>query len=116
MQERSLRILYNDFSSPIQNLLNISGQATLSSNRLKYFILEVFKSIRKLNPRYLCDTFVLHEVPYNFRMQKPEQPIRRIAIYGPRTLSYLGSNLWNESLSDFDYTCDTDIIELRHFC
>ena len=63
LQERSLRILYNDFDSPIHNLINESGQRTLLSNRLKYFILEVFKSIRKLNVACLHD--ILSVVKYH---------------------------------------------------
>ena len=77
LQERSLRILYNDFDSPIQNLIDKLGQGTLLSSRLKYFILEVFKSIRKLNAPCLHDIFVLNEVPCNLRTPKLEQPIRR---------------------------------------
>ena len=115
LQERSLRILYDDFDSPIQSLIDKLGQGTLLSNRLKYFILEVFKSIRKLNAPCLHDMFVLNEVPYNLRTPKLEQPIRRTTNYGLRTFSYLGSKLWNEFLSDFNYTCDTDISELRSF-
>ena len=115
LHERSLRILYNDFDLPIQSLIDKLGQGTLLSNRLKYFILEVFKSIRKLNAPCLHDMFVLNEVPYNLRTLKLEQPIRRTTNYGLRTFSYLGSKLWNEFLSDFNYTCDTEISELRSF-
>ena len=115
LQERYLRILYNDFDSPIQKLIDKSGQGTLLSNRLKYFILEVFKSIRKLNAPCLYDIFVLNAVPYNIRTPKLEQPIRRTTNYGLRTFSYLGSKLWNELLSDFSYTSDTEISELRKF-
>ena len=103
LQERSLGILYNDFDSPIQNLIDKSGQGTLLSNRLKYFILEVFKSIRKLNAPCLHDLFVLNGVPYDLTTPKLEQPIRRTTNYGLRTFSYLGSNLWNEFSSDFNY-------------
>ena len=115
LQERSLRILYNDFDSPIQNLIDKSGQDTLLSNRLKYFILEVLKTIRKLNAPCLHDLFVLNEVLYNLRTPKLEQPIRRTTNNGLRNFSYLGSKLWNEFLSDFNYTCNPDISELRNF-
>ena len=115
LQERSFRILHNDFDSPIQNLIDKSGQETLLSNRLKYFILEVFKSIRKLNAPCLHDSLVLNRVPYNLRTPKLEQSIRRTTNYGLRTFSYLGSKLWNEFLSDFNYTCDTGISELINF-
>ena len=114
-RERSLKILHNDFESPIQNLMDKSGQGTLLSNRLKYLILEVFKSIRKSNVHCLHDIFVLKEVPYDLRTPKLEQPSRRTTNYGLRTVSYLGSKLWNEFLSDFNYTCDTDLDELNFF-
>ena len=115
LRERSLRILHNDFESHIQNLMDESGQETLLSNRLKYLILEVFKSIRKSNAPCLHDIFVLKEVPYDLRTPKLEQPNRRTTNYGLRTFSYLGSKLWNEFLSDFNYTCDTDLDELKFF-
>ena len=92
-----------------------SGQGTLLSNRLKHLILEVFKSIRKSNAPCFHDIFVLQEVPYDLRIQKLEQPNRRTANYGLRTFSYLGSKLWNEFLSDFNYTCDTDLDGLKFF-
>ena len=92
-----------------------SGQGTLLSNRLKYLILEVFKSIRKFNAPCLHDIFVLKEVPYDLRTPKLEQPNMRTTNYGLSTFSYLGSKLWNEFLSDFNYTCDTDLDELKFF-
>ena len=88
---------------------------TLLSNRLKYLILEVFKSKRKSNAPCLHEIFVLKEVPYDLRTPKLEQPNRRTTNYGLRTFSYLGSKLWNEFLSDFNYTCDTDLDELKFF-
>ena len=62
LRERSLRIVYNDFESPIQSLIDKSGQENLLSNRLKYFILEVFKSVNKQNAECLHDMFVRKEV------------------------------------------------------
>ena len=59
--------------------------------------------------------FVIKEVPYDLRTPKLEQPIRRTTNYGLRTFSYLGSKLWNEYLSDFNYTCDMDLDELKFF-
>ena len=115
LRERSLRILHNDLESAIQNLMDKSGQGTVLSNRMKYLMLEVFKSIRKPNAPCLHDIFVLKDGPHDLRTPKLEQPTRRTTNYGLRTFSYLGSKLWNEFLSDFDYTCDTDLDELKNF-
>ena len=35
--------MYNDFDSPIQNLIDESGQGNLLSKRLKYFIFGSFQ-------------------------------------------------------------------------
>ena len=94
LRERSLRILYNDFESPIQSLIDKSGQENALSNRLKYFILEVFQSVNKLNAGCLHGIFVLKEVPYDMRTPRLKQPIRRTTTYGLCSFSYLGAKLW----------------------
>ena len=69
------------------------------SNRLKYSILHVFKSIRKLNAPCWNNIFVFNEVPYDPWTPKLEQSIRTTPNYGLRTFSYLGSKLCNEFLN-----------------
>ena len=115
LRERSLRIVYNDFESPIQSLIDKSGQENLLSNRLKYFILEVFKSVNKLNAGCLHDMFVRKEVPYDMRTPRLEQPIRRTTTYGLRSFSYLGAKLWNDFVSDFNDINSMDMSELKSF-
>ena len=94
----SMRILHNDFESDWNTLF------------------------RKFSSQYvnltpcLHDIFVLKEVSYDLRTPKLEQPIRRTTTHGLRTFFfYLGSKLWNEFLSDFNYTSDTDFDELKKF-
>ena len=115
LRERSLRIVNKDFESPIQSLIYKSGQENVLSNRLKYFISEVFKSVNKLNAGCLHDKFVLYEVPYDMRTPRLEQPIRRSATYGLRSFSYLGAKLWNDFVSDFNYINSKDISQLKTF-
>ena len=52
IQERTLRILYNDSTSDYNQLLNKSSKASMEVKRLRNFFLEIFKTLNHLN-RYL---------------------------------------------------------------
>ena len=81
LQERSLRIIHNDYESSFESLLKRSKQESLLTKRLKIMILEVFKTVNKLNPSCLHDLFTKNEVVYDMRTQKLEQPKRRTTTY-----------------------------------
>ena len=62
----------NEFKSPIQSLMNKSGEGNLSSKRLKCSIFEVFQ-IRNYAK---CESLhVFKEVPYYMRTPSLEQAI-----------------------------------------
>ena len=49
IQERSLRILFNDYESDVHDLLDSIWGQTLAVRRLKFMLLEVYKCIKKVN-------------------------------------------------------------------
>ena len=49
IQERALRILYNDFSGDYESILNKSGKSTMEVKRLRTLALEVFKTLNNMN-------------------------------------------------------------------
>ena len=49
IQERALRILYNDFSSDFESILNKSGKSTMEVKRLRTLALKVFKTLNNMN-------------------------------------------------------------------
>ena len=108
LQERSLRIIHNDYEASFETLLKCSKQESLLTKRLKIMILEVFKTVNRLNPSCLHDLFTKNEVVYDMRTQKLEQPKRRTTTYGLRTFSYLGSKLWNSLASEYSEVNDID--------
>ena len=113
LQERSLRIIHNDYESSFETLLKCSKQESLLTKRLKIMILEVFKTVNRLNPSCLHDLFTKNEVVYDLRTQKLEQPKRRTTTYGLRTFSYLGSKLWNLLASEYSEVNDIDYERLK---
>ena len=57
IQERALRILYDDYDSEYTELLTESGTTTMLHSRFKCIILEVFKSIQGINPACIQNMF-----------------------------------------------------------
>ena len=53
IQERALRILYNDFSGDYESILNKSGNSTTEVKRLRNLDVEVFKAINIMNSEYM---------------------------------------------------------------
>ena len=53
MQLRCLRIIYNDYSSDYQTLLNLSQKPSMEIKRLRNLALEIFKAINDLNPSFM---------------------------------------------------------------
>ena len=102
IQERALRILFADYDSPYQDLLNKAGTTTLLIQRLRLIALTVFKSLHGLNPPCLNDMFIHKDMPYSMRDSSLiHQPRCRTTTFGIRSISYIGAKLWNDLPNDF---------------
>ena len=115
IQERSLRILCNDYTLSYEDLLWNTGLSTLLLNRLKCMILKSFKSTRHLNAECLHGIFKTRVVPYDLRTTNLVQPKRQSTTYGLRSFSYLGSRLWNELVKDYPFLCEIDYVDFQEF-
>ena len=58
IQERALRILYNDFSSDFESILNQSGKSTMEVKRLRTLALEAFKTLNNMNPESIKENIL----------------------------------------------------------
>ena len=96
IQERCLRIIYKDYESSYDRLLDRANTTKLAISRLRILIL-VFKSIHILNPKCISDLYELKSTNYSFRKNvEVLQPKRRTTTYGLRTISSTGAQLWND--------------------
>ena len=96
LNERALRIVFNDYNSTYENILREAKALSLSMLRLKYMIIEVYKCIYKLNPEYMNDMFLLKESGYDLRDTSiAYQPKFKSITFGYRSFTYYGSKLWN---------------------
>ena len=114
INERALRIIYNDYTSTYKEMLDISHSDTVLLARLKNLTLDVFKSIKTLNPPYLNKLFEIKESPYDTRKSiQLVQPLRQTTTYGLRTISYTGAKLWNDLPFQIDDITELDVHDFK---
>jgi len=95
--ERALRIAHQDYTSTYNELLDLTKSDTMLLSRLKNMTIDVFKSLKNLNPPCLNGLYKINVFPYENRKSiKLVQPLRDTTTYGLRTLSYTGAKLWND--------------------
>ena len=103
VQERAFRIIYQDYDATYSDLLQAANAPSLTVRRIRMLLYETFKSVCNVNSECHNDMFVKKETSYSLRKKVILiQPKRRTTTYGLRSVSYLGSKLWNDH--SFDMT------------
>ena len=67
VQERGLRLVYNDKSSSYDELLLKANKNTLLIDRLKKIALFVYRCTENIGPTIVHDLFESKNIPYNMR-------------------------------------------------
>ena len=99
IQERALRIRYNDLVSDSAGLLKKSGKATITIKRLRCLALEIFKTLNNLNPNYMKEIFpkstnLIHR-PLYIKINQSNT-----TKFGINSLRILGPHIWNSLPKD----------------
>ena len=92
IQERALRLLYNDDVSSYEHILAIAGKPTLEIRRLRLLALEIFKTLNELNPIFMKEIFILNTRNDRNKLYVQSQ---RTKTYGENSLRSLGPKIWN---------------------
>ena len=94
IQELSLRMLYSDYTSDYNQLLNKSTIASMEVKRLRNLTLEIFKTLNHLNPEYMQEIFFkttnLTHRPFNIKDYQ-----NNTIKCGNKSLRSLGPYIWN---------------------
>lgn len=69
LQYRALVLVYNDFGSSYEELLQRSNLLTLHIHRIRAIENEVFKMLNKMSPAYIQDLVQLKITKYSFRYE-----------------------------------------------
>ena len=91
LQERALRFPYNDYNSPLEEILKKSRKVCMEVNRLRYLCREIYKIINNINPSFMKQIFQLRKAKRTVRNQcklKLSVPKVSLVSYGEKSLRY----------------------------
>ena len=101
IQKAALRVVFNDYDADYNQLLSMSERSPLLVVRLRTILIEVFKCIRELNPKFMNMLFTLNNKPYDTRsgpllFQSHVKTIK----HGINSFVYQGAKRWNSLPTD----------------
>ena len=96
VHQRALCAVNRDFHSSFKDLLSMEKSETIHKRNLKTLMIEVFKSLNRLNPEILWEVFLPKNIKYNLRSGNTLSLIpTKTRKYGLNSLCFRGSLLWN---------------------
>ena len=114
LQERALRLVYNDHINSYEDLLGQANLLGLSRYRLRFLAIEMYKCARSENTEYLNVLFNKKESVYNFRDDDIlHQPKFNTITYGYRSFAYYGTKLWNALPHDIKKSENVNIFKTK---
>ena len=95
IQERALRIVYDDHVSNFDELLQKDGSMTIHERNIQLLATEVYKTVNGYAPKIMNEVFqVKDKLNYCTRFPFKSRNVRTVA-YGTETLSYIGPKIWS---------------------
>ena len=94
LQERALRIVFNDNTSSFDQLLEKDNSVRIHIRNLQYLVM--YKIKHKISPKIIQEIFPIRSSNYNFRNQsyfKFHNP--QTSNYGLNSTRYLGPKIWS---------------------
>ena len=96
----SLRVLHNDYTATLEELLVKSREVTIHCSNLQKLMIELYEHTNYISPAVLTEFFTTIEISYDLRIKNLLQITKvKTSSYGQSSLSFRGSMLWN-TLSD----------------
>ena len=107
IQERGLRIVFQDTVSNYQDLLDKANLKNQEENRIQGILVEVFKALKGQTPVYIKELFVEKDTSYDL-VRKDQLTLyhHRTKAYGIQTFSHQGARMWNK-LDNSYKNCET---------
>ena len=96
LQNRALRIVFNEYTSSYESLLSKRNLSTLHMNRLRCIATEIYKCINNITPEYLRDLVEVKQAKYSFRYENTIRiPTVRTVTYGQKSFRFESARVWN---------------------
>ena len=96
LQERSLRIVYNDYITSFEDLLKKDNAFKIQHKNIQSVAMELFKVEKGTANPFLCDIFPVRSIDYNLRSQT-DFTVSSVNTthFGLNFLPYFASKVWN---------------------
>ena len=96
LQERSLRIVYNDYKTSFEDLLKKDNSFKIHHKNIQSLAIELFKVEKGIANPFLCDIFRLRLIDYNLRSQTDFFVSSvNTTHFGLNSLRHIASKEWN---------------------
>ena len=109
LYERCLRIIYNDNTSFFTDPLEIDNSVSVHHRNIQVLATELYKFVNGLSPKLVNDCFKANNMTvYNTRNRSTiySRSVRTV-LHGTKSLSHLGSKIWelvpNDTKSIWNY-------------
>ena len=97
LQERALRIPYNDFNSSFSELLGMNNESTIHIRSLKFLLTEVYKFLNGLSPQIMNEVFQTNDCPHDLRNQRIlASEYKSTITYVINTIAFRGPQIWQK--------------------
>ena len=96
LRERALRLIYRDYSSICQDLLQRDNSVTIHQKNIQALAILMNKVTNNIAPTIVSELFSLANINYNLRNGSQfHQPSANAVWNGLGIISYLGPKIWN---------------------
>ena len=93
---RTLQIIYDNYDKSYHDLFSFSNDVSIHRRYLRFFAIEVYKSLVNINPEFMWEFYNKNPVQYNLvKGHVVYFPPARSSCYGINSLAFFGVLLWN---------------------
>ena len=100
---KALCARFNNFSATFEELLLSSNSITVHTKNLQLLVVEIFKSLRHLNPEFMWDSFILKPEVYHLRQGQSLVIPHARSTRAINTLDFRAALAWNHLPSDLKH-------------
>ena len=113
LHERALRIVYKDYTSSFEELLNQDQSLTIHQKNLQKLVTEVYKVKTGIAPAIMNDVFSFTKTAYPLRKDKFNAKIPRTMSYGIETPTHIGPKLWDTLPAEYTNASSLDEFKMK---
>ena len=95
LHERALRLVYDDYSSSFQTLLERDSSFTIHHQNIQSMLIEVYKSLNKASAEnyfYSLFEFKFRQIQFPLELK---MPFCNSVYHGKNSIRYFGPQIWN---------------------